>query len=54
MVRPKKGDRVQWRDLIGVVVDDCWHPRDRYSVLFDGHKRALDFGADALRIIYRR
>ena len=45
---PKKGDRVKWKHYVGTIVDDYWRDRDRYSVLFDGDKEPLDFGAEAL------
>lgn len=44
-----KGARVEWRGKPGVVVDDYWRHRDRFSVLFDGASVPLDFGADSLR-----
>ncbi|MEG3086204.1 hypothetical protein [Sphingomonas sp. PB4P5] len=46
-----KGMRVRWRDREGVLVDDYWRDRDRYSVRFDGDDHTLDFGAEALQII---
>ena len=49
--QPRKGDRVVWRGKAGTIVDDYWSVRDRYSVLFDGSKHPLDFGADALIIV---
>ena len=50
---PKKGDRVTWRGKPGEVVDDYWAHRDRFSVLFDGDREPLDFGAEALRLVER-
>ena len=44
----KVGLRVSWRDRVGVVTDDYWRDRDRYSVRFDGDEHTLDFGAEAL------
>jgi len=49
--RPKKGDRVAWRDHLGTVTDDYWRDRDRYTVLLDGDGVPLYFGAGALKPI---
>jgi hypothetical protein len=46
----RKGVRVEWRGKPGVVVDDYWRHRDRFSVLLDGASVPLDFGADSLRL----
>lgn len=52
--QPRKGDRVVWRGKAGTVVDDYWKDRDRFSVLFDGSREPLDFGAEALIIVESR
>lgn len=49
--QPRKGDRVHWRGKPGVVTDDYWRDRDRFSVRFDGESHTLDFGAEALRLV---
>lgn len=47
---PKKGDRVTWRGLSGVVDDDYWAYRDRYTVRFDDGSES-DFSAESLRLV---
>lgn len=54
MYQPKKGDRVRWRNHVGMVVDDYWRDRDRYTVMLDGNQTPLDFGAEALTLISTR
>jgi hypothetical protein len=47
--RPKKGDRVTWRGQPGVIDDDYWAHRDRYTVRFNDGSES-DFGAESLRL----
>lgn len=46
--QPKKGDRVTWRGQPGVIEDDYWSHRDRFTVRFDDGSES-NFGAACLR-----
>lgn len=48
-----QGDRVRWRQQEGVVSDDYWWWKDRYTVDFiDGSDS--DFSADVLQLLPAR
>ncbi|WP_341209839.1 hypothetical protein [uncultured Sphingomonas sp.] len=46
--KPKKGDRITWRGKPGVVTDDYWADRDRFTIRLD-EGGETDHGAESLR-----